>query len=69
MSEADATAEVQKEGKGFPQIPSGAWPHQGYVVRYAQCGGSGWTGQTTCQVGSTCSKISEWYSQCLPGVP
>ncbi|KAI0806418.1 glycoside hydrolase family 5 protein [Xylaria sp. FL0064] len=34
---------------------------------YAQCGGNGWTGDTTCQSGYVCTVSSEWYSQCLPG--
>ncbi|CAE6424533.1 unnamed protein product [Rhizoctonia solani] len=34
---------------------------------YAQCGGLGWTGGTTCVAGSTCVKQNDWYSQCLPG--
>ncbi|KAF3107445.1 hypothetical protein TWF569_007936 [Orbilia oligospora] len=32
---------------------------------YAQCGGSGFTGSTTCVSGWTCVYSSEWYSQCL----
>lgn len=32
---------------------------------YAQCGGTGFTGPTTCASG-TCTYSSEWYSQCLP---
>ncbi|KIY74332.1 glycoside hydrolase family 27 protein [Cylindrobasidium torrendii FP15055 ss-10] len=40
---------------------------------YGQCGGSGWSGDTTCPSGSkptaansyTCVDSSEWYSQCL----
>ncbi|CAG8028356.1 unnamed protein product [Penicillium olsonii] len=31
---------------------------------YGQCGGSGWTGATTCTSGS-CKVFNEWYSQCL----
>ncbi|KAK6495285.1 hypothetical protein TWF481_003312 [Arthrobotrys musiformis] len=31
---------------------------------YGQCGGSGWTGPTTCAVG-TCTYSNAWYSQCL----
>ncbi|CAG7916373.1 unnamed protein product [Penicillium olsonii] len=31
---------------------------------YGQCGGSGWTGATTCASGS-CKVFNEWYSQCL----
>lgn len=30
-------------------------------------GGQGWTGATTCAVGSTCVYSNPWYSQCLPG--
>jgi hypothetical protein len=33
---------------------------------YGQCGGSGWTGPTTCASGSTCKVQNQWYSQCLP---
>jgi endoglucanase len=32
---------------------------------YGQCGGSGWTGPTTCASGSTCKQQNQWYSQCL----
>ncbi|CZR54622.1 probable endoglucanase 1 precursor [Phialocephala subalpina] len=31
---------------------------------YGQCGGTGWTGATTCAVG-TCTYSNAWYSQCL----
>jgi len=34
---------------------------------YAQCGGKGWNGGTTCASGSTCVVSNEYYSQCLPG--
>ncbi|KAI1337616.1 cellulase [Xylariaceae sp. FL0016] len=34
---------------------------------YAQCGGSGWTGDTTCVEGYACTYSNEYYSQCLPG--
>ncbi|KAI0453145.1 glycoside hydrolase family 5 protein [Xylaria acuta] len=34
---------------------------------YAQCGGSGWSGDTACVSGYSCTVSSEWYSQCLPG--
>lgn len=34
------------------------------VALYGQCGGSGWTGGTTCASGS-CKVFNEWYSQCL----
>eukprot|EP00833_Pecoramyces_ruminatium_P002217 jgi/Orpsp1_1/1176249/evm.model.c7180000056943.1 len=32
--------------------------------KYAQCGGSGYTGPSCCKSGSTCKKFNEWYSQC-----
>ncbi|TGO17212.1 hypothetical protein BTUL_0019g00010 [Botrytis tulipae] len=34
---------------------------------YAQCGGQGWTGATTCGSGFTCVVSNPYYSQCLPG--
>jgi endo-1,4-beta-xylanase len=34
---------------------------------WGQCGGSGWTGPTTCVSGSVCTVSNEWYSQCVPG--
>merc|ERR1712232_23887 len=36
---------------------SGAW---------GQCGGSTWSGATCCASGYTCSRQSQWYSQCIP---
>ncbi|KAK4169095.1 family 61 putative glycoside hydrolase [Cladorrhinum sp. PSN259] len=37
----------------------------GSVPLYGQCGGSGYTGPTTCASG-TCKATNQWYSQCLP---
>ncbi|PPQ98813.1 hypothetical protein CVT24_003367 [Panaeolus cyanescens] len=34
---------------------------------YGQCGGQGWTGDTTCVSGATCVYSNPYYSQCLPG--
>ncbi|KAK7051322.1 hypothetical protein VNI00_004822 [Paramarasmius palmivorus] len=36
---------------------------------YGQCGGTGWTGPTTCAADSVCVKYSDVYSQCLPNAP
>ncbi|KAF8157042.1 endoglucanase [Crassisporium funariophilum] len=33
---------------------------------YGQCGGVGWAGATTCVSGAACSKLNDYYSQCLP---
>lgn len=35
------------------------------AAHYAQCGGQGWTGATTCADGYTCTVENAWYSQCL----
>ncbi|EUC50504.1 carbohydrate-binding module family 1 protein [Bipolaris oryzae ATCC 44560] len=37
------------------------------VGDWQQCGGIGWSGQTTCNSGSGCVQINEYYSQCQPG--
>ncbi|KAK6523076.1 hypothetical protein TWF281_002499 [Arthrobotrys megalospora] len=34
---------------------------------WGQCGGSGWTGPTTCVSGWCCQFSNEWYSQCIQG--
>ncbi|KAJ7615569.1 cellobiohydrolaseII [Roridomyces roridus] len=33
---------------------------------WSQCGGTGWTGATTCVSGATCTFSNPFYSQCLP---
>ncbi|KAL9616476.1 MAG: hypothetical protein Q9160_008671 [Pyrenula sp. 1 TL-2023] len=37
----------------------------GSIAKYAQCGGQGWTGSGACVAGSTCTKVNDYYSQCL----
>ncbi|PQE18271.1 putative 1,4-beta-D-glucan cellobiohydrolase C protein [Rutstroemia sp. NJR-2017a WRK4] len=34
---------------------------------YAQCGGTGWSGSTSCVSGYVCTYSNPYYSQCLPG--
>ncbi|GLB37982.1 putative cellulose-binding GDSL lipase acylhydrolase [Lyophyllum shimeji] len=34
---------------------------------WSQCGGIGWTGATTCVAGCICTKLNDYYSQCIPG--
>ncbi|KAJ7489680.1 glycosyl hydrolase family 61-domain-containing protein [Mycena galericulata] len=36
------------------------------AAEYAQCGGAGWTGATTCVSPFTCKATNQYYSQCLP---
>ncbi|KAI0076458.1 cellobiohydrolaseII [Panus rudis PR-1116 ss-1] len=33
--------------------------------QWGQCGGIGWTGPTTCVAGSVCTKLNDYYSQCI----
>lgn len=33
--------------------------------KYAQCGGQGYKGATSCASGCKCVKQNDWYSQCL----
>ncbi|KAL2684491.1 hypothetical protein Neosp_005569 [[Neocosmospora] mangrovei] len=40
---------------------------QACAGQWAQCGGFSWNGATCCQSGSYCSKINDYYSQCIPG--
>jgi len=35
------------------------------VAQYGQCGGTGYTGSTTCASGFTCTYSNEYFSQCL----
>ncbi|KAI0745688.1 mannanase [Earliella scabrosa] len=34
---------------------------------WGQCGGIGWSGDTTCVAGSVCTVLNPYYSQCIPG--
>jgi len=34
---------------------------------WAQCGGQGWTGGTSCVSGTVCTVLNAYYYQCLPG--
>ncbi|KAL0955900.1 hypothetical protein HGRIS_002096 [Hohenbuehelia grisea] len=34
---------------------------------WGQCGGTGWSGSTTCVSGYVCTVSNQWYSQCIPG--
>nr|BAH59082.1 cellulase [Coniophora puteana] len=37
------------------------------VAAYGQCGGQDWTGATACASGTACTKVNDYYYQCLPG--
>src|SRR5690606_29785700 len=34
---------------------------------WGQCGGSGWSGPTSCVDGAHCFAQNQWYHQCIPG--
>ncbi|KAF9005273.1 endoglucanase [Hymenopellis radicata] len=40
---------------------------RGQAPIWGQCGGTGWTGPTTCAEGSVCTVLNSYYSQCTPG--
>jgi len=48
-----------------PTSTNGAGACATPAAKYAQCGGTGFTGCTTCVSGSTCQKTNDFYSQCL----
>ena len=37
------------------------------VSAYGQCGGQGFSGDSSCVSGYTCQKQNDWYSQCVAG--
>ncbi|RDX57112.1 endo-1,4-beta-xylanase C precursor [Lentinus brumalis] len=39
----------------------------GQAQEWGQCGGTGWTGATTCVTGTVCVVVNPYYSQCQPG--
>ncbi|KAF2731064.1 endo-beta-1,4-glucanase D [Polyplosphaeria fusca] len=58
------TVVVSQTGTAGSAAPSeGA--STGTATKYSQCGGMGFTGATTCESGTTCTKQNDYYSQCL----
>ncbi|KAI0474557.1 PHB depolymerase family esterase [Xylaria cf. heliscus] len=53
-----STQTTTKSATATPTSGSGA-------AQYAQCGGIGWTGATTCVSPYTCKKLNDYYYQCL----
>ncbi|QRV94464.1 glycoside hydrolase family 61 protein [Ceratobasidium sp. AG-Ba] len=45
--------------------PTTSAPSTGGAAHYAQCGGTGWNGATSCTSPYTCTKINDYYYQCL----
>ncbi|KAI0440117.1 Alpha/Beta hydrolase protein [Xylaria telfairii] len=53
-----STRTTTKSATATPTTGTGA-------AQYAQCGGIGWTGVTTCASPYTCKKLNDYYYQCL----
>ncbi|OUM62006.1 carbohydrate-binding module family 1 protein [Piromyces sp. E2] len=39
--------------------------HKKCAKKWAQCGGKNYNGPNCCETGSTCHKVSDYYSQCI----
>ncbi|CAK4660936.1 unnamed protein product, partial [Aphanomyces euteiches] len=48
-----------------PAPTSNPSPGGAAAAAYAQCGGSNFSGPTSCVQGFVCKSYSEWYSQCV----
>lgn len=48
-----------------PTTPPAPTPTGERAQHWEQCGGNGWTGPTACAVPWTCTKLNDWYWQCL----
>ncbi|CAD0111548.1 unnamed protein product [Aureobasidium uvarum] len=59
-----STVVKTSDAAAAPTTSAASGSGSGTAAKYAQCGGNGWTGATTCASGSTCTKQNDWYSQC-----
>ncbi|KUJ13762.1 carbohydrate esterase family 5 protein [Mollisia scopiformis] len=64
LSSSTTTPTSSASGGGGSTSPTST-PTSGTVAHYGQCGGTGWTGATTCAAGYTCKAANAYYSQCL----
>lgn len=57
---------VMKKGvlSALPLLATGVAAQQS---GYGQCGGTGYTGETSCTAGFTCQSENAYYYQCVPG--
>ncbi|OCL10685.1 carbohydrate-binding module family 1 protein [Glonium stellatum] len=60
-----ATSSTGSTGSTGGGSTTGTTGTTGTVAQYGQCGGAGYTGATTCASGATCTKLNDYYSQCL----
>lgn len=62
---AKPTTTSTSSGAGQTPPASGSSGSGCTAQKWAQCGGSGFSGCTSCASGSTCTKQNDYYSQCL----
>ncbi|KAH8151885.1 uncharacterized protein LAJ45_03878 [Morchella importuna] len=62
---ATASATASATGTTTAAAATSSAAAAGNIAKYGQCGGNGWTGTDTCSAGSTCTKVNDYYSQCL----
>lgn len=60
---ADGSSSGGDSGSTDPGTPSTG--NGGSAAQWAQCGGIGWTGATSCASPYTCKVINDYYSQCV----
>ncbi|TEB23424.1 hypothetical protein FA13DRAFT_1639946 [Coprinellus micaceus] len=65
VSVPTSTATVPASTQTTVVVPTPTAPQGPAIPKYGQCGGIGWAGSTVCIAGSTCQKLSDWYSQCV----
>ncbi|KAJ4358345.1 uncharacterized protein N0V89_002927 [Didymosphaeria variabile] len=65
--EASAATSEAAEPTSAPSTGSSSdsGSSSGTVAAYGQCGGIGFTGALECVSGYTCTKMNDWYSQCI----
>ncbi|KAK6522431.1 hypothetical protein TWF281_002992 [Arthrobotrys megalospora] len=72
-SGTSSSSTVASSTSGSPSVgsttssSSSAFSTPTLAAAYAQCGGIGYSGPTTCVTGYWCSKSGDYYSQCIPG--
>ncbi|KAF8158210.1 glycoside hydrolase family 61 protein I [Crassisporium funariophilum] len=62
---APPVSTIKPSSSSATPVPTTAAPSAGTAAHYAQCGGTGYTGPTACVSPFTCTKSSDYYSQCL----
>ncbi|KAL9114785.1 MAG: hypothetical protein Q9227_001465 [Pyrenula ochraceoflavens] len=62
---ASTTSAKPSTTSAKPTTSAAAPPTSSGAAHYAQCGGTGWSGATTCASPYKCTVVNSYYSQCL----